>query len=561
MTVDAGLSPGSGVPTAVRVATAVDTDASEPTANRSFYRWYVLFILMLVYAFNYLDRQIITILAVYIKADLNISDAQFGLLFGTAFAVFYGLFGIPMARLADGWSRVKTLSLSLTFWSGMTALSGFSTNFTQLGAARVGVGIGEAGATPAGVSLLGDYFERGIRATVLAIYSAGVYLGAGAALMIGGPVVIFWADRFGGAENAPLGLAGWQAAFLAAGIPGIVLASIVFLTIREPQRGILEGRTEPDSPHPFRSALREMATMFPPWSFSGLGRARNRNLVLLLIAAIGGITAAWATDALLPDERRSVIFATDGFAFTANHVQWLAMALAFYALASWFQHVRRRNPDAANFITGSRSFRLTTLAGAALAFTMNSVNGFVFVYASRYHGLGPEIGLKFGAMAIIFGVAGIAVSGYLSDLSRRFGQSGRLYYAAASVLLLSAVLLMQFTTPSVTLFTLGYGAATFFMVMWFAPLHATTQDLVPPQLRGLAFAVFSIGPNVLGLGLGPYVTGLVSDATGDLRLALMGATGMGGLAITFLLLAARSLAADEDRTIRYLKGETDDGTA
>lgn len=530
------------------------------------YRWYVLFILMLVYAFNYVDRQIITILAVHIKADLGISDAQFGLLFGTAFAVFYGLFGIPMARLADGWSRVKTLSISLTFWSMMTAFSGFASTFAQLGAARVGVGVGEAGATPAGVSLLGDYFERRIRATILSIYSVGVYLGAGAALMIGGPVVVAWTQAYGDRAVAPLGLAGWQAAFLTAGIPGIILAIVVLLTIREPQRGVLEGRSEPDLPNPLGIALRELGTMFPPWSITGFARngdrgGLSRNLVLLGVAIAMGVAASWLTDAALPAAKRPAIGVIGGFAFTTNHVQWLAMGLAFYALASWFQHAARKDPHAGSFITGAPTFRMVTLAGAALAFAMNAVNGFVFVYASRYHGLGPEIGLKFGAIALVVGAGGILASGLLSDMARKRRQSGRLLFAAVTNLCLTAILVLQFTTPSEGVFTLCYALSMFFMPMWFAPLQATTQDLVPPRLRGLAFAVFSIGPNVLGLGLGPYMAGFVSDATGDLRLALLMAVAVGVLASLGLVLAARTLAADEERTVSFIKGEKIDETA
>lgn len=121
------------------------------THERPWYRWYVLFILTLIYAFGYIDRQIVTILAPYLKRDMGISDAQLGLLYGTSFALFYCVFGIPLARLADGWSRVRTLALGLSFWSLMTALSGLSRNFVQLGTARIGVGIGEASATPAAV--------------------------------------------------------------------------------------------------------------------------------------------------------------------------------------------------------------------------------------------------------------------------------------------------------------------------------------------------------------------------------------------------------------------------
>ena len=201
--------------------------ATTGAPTRGWYRWYVLAVLVTVYAFGYVDRQIVTVLAPYLKADLGITDAQLGLLYGTTFALFYGLFGIPLARIADGWSRVKTLALGLSFWSMMTTLSGMAGNFVQLGAARIGVGVGEASSTPAAVSLLCDYFERDKRATVLGLYSVGVYIGAGVSLMIGGGVVAFWQDHFGAANPAPFGLSGWQAAFMAVGVPGLLLGPFV----------------------------------------------------------------------------------------------------------------------------------------------------------------------------------------------------------------------------------------------------------------------------------------------------------------------------------------------
>ena len=122
------------------------------------YSWYVLSVLVLVYFVNFVDRQLLTILAVDIKRDLSITDSQFGFLYGTAFGVFYALFGIPLGKLADRWSRVRLLTWGLTVWSAMTVFSGLSRNFTQLGLARVGVGVGEATAGPCAYSLLSDYF-------------------------------------------------------------------------------------------------------------------------------------------------------------------------------------------------------------------------------------------------------------------------------------------------------------------------------------------------------------------------------------------------------------------
>src|SRR5215831_11552168 len=143
------------------------------------YARYVLGVLVLVYVCNFLDRQIISILAERIRADLGVTDAQLGFLYGTAFAVFYALFGIPLGRLADVWDRRRLIALGLAGWSVMTALSGLAGSFGQLALARIGVGIGEASATPAAFSLLSDYFPASRRATVLAIYSSGIYVGAG----------------------------------------------------------------------------------------------------------------------------------------------------------------------------------------------------------------------------------------------------------------------------------------------------------------------------------------------------------------------------------------------
>ena len=152
-----------------------DEAAARPRV--SAYAWYALILFVIVYIFNFIDRQIVSILAESIKADLDLDDAQIGFLYGTAFAVFYALFGIPLGRLADSWYRGRLMAIGLALWSSMTALSGFSQNFAMLAAARVGVGIGEASASPAAYSMIADYFPTERRATALSIYSSGLYLG------------------------------------------------------------------------------------------------------------------------------------------------------------------------------------------------------------------------------------------------------------------------------------------------------------------------------------------------------------------------------------------------
>ena len=203
------------------------------------YSWYALSVLVLVYVLNFIDRQILSILANDIKADLGVDDAYLGFLYGTAFAIFYALFGIPLGRLADSWKRVRLMTVGLALWSAMTAFSGFARDAATLSVARIGVGVGEATASPSAYSLISDWFPARLRATALAIYSSGLYIGGGVSLAIGGVIVDRWNTAFPDGDPVA-GLAGWQAAFIAVGLPGLLLAAWV-ATLREPLRGAIDG--------------------------------------------------------------------------------------------------------------------------------------------------------------------------------------------------------------------------------------------------------------------------------------------------------------------------------
>lgn len=194
--------------------------------ERSLNRNIALFLLTCVTVMNYLDRQLIGILSPAIKDDLQLSDAELGFLKGIVFALLYTVLGVPIARLADRWNRVSIVSLSLLTWSGFTALSGFASNFAQLALARVGVGIGEAGGTAPIHSIISDYFPREKRARALAIIGMGLPLGAGISFLLGGWLLQSY---------------GWRITFIAMGIPGIVLAGVVKLVVREPERGLHDG--------------------------------------------------------------------------------------------------------------------------------------------------------------------------------------------------------------------------------------------------------------------------------------------------------------------------------
>jgi MFS family permease len=207
------------------------------------YPHYVLGVLVLVYIFNFIDRQILAILAPSIQAELGLSDTQIGALTGVAFGIFYATLGIPIARLADKRSRVLVLSICLAIWSLMTALSGLAVNYWQLLAARIGVGIGEAGGSPPSHSLISDYFPSEQRATALGIYALGV------------PVGILFGNLAGGWINE---FFGWRSAFFVVGLPGLALAMLVKTTIKELPRGYSEGRSTTTTDVPFRDVVKTM---------------------------------------------------------------------------------------------------------------------------------------------------------------------------------------------------------------------------------------------------------------------------------------------------------------
>jgi len=208
------------------------------------YLGYVLALLAMVSFFNYLDRMVMSILVQPIKEDLGFSDAQLGMLTGFAFALFYATFGIPIARLADKKPRVAILSICMALWSVMTAVCGLAGNFVQMLLARVGVGVGEAGCVPSSHSLLSDYFPPHRRAFALGVFQAGGSLGIMVGLMSAGIL----ADTLG-----------WRWAFPVVGLPGVLFAFVAWLTVREPKRGMLEGRSQQEvEPMPTRQAFRTL---------------------------------------------------------------------------------------------------------------------------------------------------------------------------------------------------------------------------------------------------------------------------------------------------------------
>ena len=255
---------------------AVDTqdEAAKPLYTTGYTK-YVLGVLVVVYVFNFIDRQILAILAPAIKLDLNLTDTEIGALSGIAFGIFYATMGIPIARLADRYSRVNIISICLVIWSLMTALSGLAVNFWQLLIARIGVGIGEAGGSPPSHSLLADYFAPNKRATALGIYALGIPIGILFGNLAGG-----WINEF----------FGWRYAFFVVGVPGILLAIVLKLSVKEPPRGYSEARKTDVVQVPFKDVVKTM------WGFRSF---RHMSIGAGTQAFVGYGSIAWMPSFLI----------------------------------------------------------------------------------------------------------------------------------------------------------------------------------------------------------------------------------------------------------------------
>lgn len=490
------------------------------------YAWYVLGVLFIVYVFNFVDRQILSILAQDIKAGLGLGDAQIGFLYGTAFAIFYALFGIPLGRLADSWYRVRLIALGLTVWSGMTTLSGFASSYGQLAGARIGVGIGEASASPAAYSLLGDYFPRERRALALAIYSAGLFTGAGLALPLGGWAAHTWTQHFP-LPNAPLGLAGWQAAFLAVGIPGLLLALWV-ITLREPPRGLADGVLTPARrPGAWREFALEVAAILPPftlWSVSRYAGALRTNLGLLVLIGAGAAVLA---------------------VVTGDRLQWYAVGLGAYAVSSWVQKLRATDRPTFELLWGTPAVLYALVAFAGITFVTYSLSFWTAPYAIRTFGLRSDVaGLMIGVPSAFSAAIGCVAGGRLSDVWRRRDPRGRIFACGFAIVLPPLLTLLAVTTADVHMLYVYAALSALTANMWLGSGAAAIQDSVLPRMRGTAAATLFIATS-LGLAVGPYFAGRVSALTGSLRIGILAIFVVSPLAFFMLWRASRTLPAAE----------------
>jgi len=367
---------------------------------------YALGLLVVVYIFNFIDRSILSILLEPIKEEFHVSDTYLGFLSGIAFAAFYTLMGIPIARWADTGRRTRIIALAIFVWSGMTALQGAARSFAQLAMARVGVGVGEAGCSPPAHSLISDYFPPERRATALAIYALGIPIGSGIGNLTGG-WINEWFD--------------WRTAFVVVGLPGLALALLVRFTLPEPVRGVYDDlATRSAKQRPVREVLK--------------------------------------------------------------------------------------------FIWGLRSFRHMSFAAALHSFYAYGVGAFIAAFFMRSHGVASgELGTWLAVIACTGGVAGTFFGGYLSDRLSQYDVRWQLWVPALATAISVPFSFFVYLWPDGHTALLLSFPGSVLGGMWLGPTFAMTQTLVPPIMRATASAILLFIINIIGLGLGPQGTGILSD--------------------------------------------------
>lgn len=482
--------------------TLARSKAATADAGRSAipaHAWFALAVLAIANLLNYVDRYILSILAQSIKADLKIDDAQLGFLLGTAFAIFYAVVGIAMGRIADRISRKKLMAFGLALWSAMTALGGAATNFFWLSLARIGVGVGEATASPCSHALLADIFPARNRASALAVYLSGSFLGSALAMILGGYIVEHWSDICAAVPLAgACGLAGWQAALLAVGLPGLPLA-LLLLRIREP------ARERQDREAVGRIIASELAAALPPFTFFSVQRLGGssellRNITLAVV--IGAIAA------LL-------------IALTGDVAQWAASGLGIYAVCTWGQVQKLRDRPLYALTFGCPTFLMTMIGSALLACIGGAVSVWAAPYSMRTLGFSPaEAGLALGLLHAGAAVGGVILGGWITDRLKLRDRRAPIWVAMLSVLgelpFLAGMLIAREPVP----FLACFAGFALFSSLWSAAFAALAQDLVLPRMRGAAASAFSLFSIVVASGAGPYWAGKVSAVTGSLQAGL-----------------------------------------
>lgn len=528
------------------MATAAD-DPLKPRHKVSRAGWYALTLVGSAQALSLLDRQILSILAPLIREDLGIGDAELGLLYGTVFALFYALFSLPLGRLVDGWVRTRLLGICIAFWSFSAGLAAFASSFLLLAISRLGVGIGEAASQPAANSIIFDEFPREKRGTAMAAMGIATALGLGLSMTLGGVIAQWWDARYAGMD-APGGFSGWQFAFLVAALPGFLLAWMIY-RMREPERGRMDGIRTPPDPHPFKASAAVLGSVTPGanwfmlWHRNAGSRQWTINLAGLAVILIVCITATRITQQFSPRPALEAL----GMSIDPHVLQWFVVAFGAFVVLNLFQSFKLTDKPTYNVVL-SPSLILLMIVGGLQTSINYGVMGFTPSFLNREFGLSPaETGVQFGLLAAGLGIIGPVVAGPLSDwLTVRMGGRGRVWLTLASLGISPLFGLWTYSATDVTSFYLRFSVYSLILTLWLPPIYSLMYDLVLPRMRGITSSVYIIVSTLLGLGMGPYFVGIVSDRTGgDLGVAIMSINFNGPIIVLLLLIVLTRINRDE----------------
>jgi MFS family permease len=511
--------------------------------------WYALAIIAFTNVMSLLDRNILAILAPRIKADLGVGDAEMGLLYGTVFALFYALFSLPLGRLADGWLRNRLLSVSIAFWSAATALAAFAGSFAVLAVSRLGVGIGEAATQPAGTSLIYDYWPKERRGFVMAVLAAAISVGLGGSLILGGFAAGWW-DHAYPVGDAPLGLSGWQFAFLAAALPGLFLALLLW-HLREPVRGGMDGVLTLQDPAPFSGSLAVLGSVTPGFNWLSLWhrRASGRQWVLNLSTLIAIILAMSVATRITSAASPRPDLILGAMSINPHALQWSVVGFGLFVIINLLQGLALSDKPAFAVIAGSPTLIMVMSVGALQSMINYGIMGFTPSFLMKtYHLSMQDTALAFGLLSTALGIVGPMISGPLSDvLNRHFPGKGRSYVALFSLGVSPLIAFWVYTAPDSASFYLRFSLYSIILTGWLPPLYAIMYDQVLPRMRGVTTSVYLLVMTILGLGVGPYVVGLISDANGgDLGRAILSINAVSPVIIVLLIVIARRAQRDEE---------------
>lgn len=480
------------------------------------YSFYVLAVLILIYMLNFLDRQIIGILAAPLKAEFGLSDSQFGLLGGIAFASVYSTLAIPLAWLADRFSRVWIMTGALTVWSGFTALCGVAGSFGQLFLFRMGVGVGEAGGVAPAYSLIADYFPPHQRARALAGFAFGIPLGTAAGTLVGGLLAAEY---------------GWRTAFVVVGLAGVLVAPLLRLTVRDPKRGAT------DAPKAIQPAIAALD--------NGLGR----KAALVMLGLGGGLL---------------VLAALIQFAgLSLGNPLVIAFAGGLCAVIGVSLMIARVT---ASVVLRKKSFWLLALGAASSSVCGYGVAGWLPLFFMRSFDLSlTQVSWYYSGIALIGGLLGIWLGGAIADKLGKRGKGAYPLTPAIAFLISAPCFILAMNSPwliglvlpgggshaqQLTLAFLIFLIPTGLNLAWLGPITAAVQHIAPAPMRSTASALFLLINNLLGLAVGFYYFGWMSDLLAprfgeeSLRWAIYTGMGFYLMASVLLIGASRTLKRD-----------------